>query len=157
MKNLLIILLLLSSCSPFRSMRVKTFPYTTGGKTNILPLLVPNKFSKAENVRDSSGNEAMVYTYPDGAFLYFANGDTLKEYQPINEAMNVRLPHPAGGWMYKGMDSSKRLFWREVKQGNLRFGYRNVTPDLEIKFDSSLNYASYPKLRRRSMRERLPQ
>jgi hypothetical protein len=96
-----------------------------------------------------------VYTYPDGTFLYFANGDTLKKYQPINEEMNVRLPHPAGGWMYKGMDSSKRLFWREVRQGNLRFGYRNVSADSEIRFDSSLNYASYPKIRLRSKREGL--
>jgi hypothetical protein len=96
----------------------------------------------------------LFYTYANGAILYFASADTLKEYQPINKQLNVRLPHPAGGWMYKGMDSSTHLFWREVKQGNLRFGYQNVPSDLEIKFDSSVNYASYPKVvRRRSRRE----
>jgi hypothetical protein len=154
MKCLLIfVLFFLSSCTLFQGFRTKSFSYTTGKEKRILPLLVPAKYLKEERTSDENGNEVIVYTYPDSAFLYFANADTVKEYQPINEEMHLPLPHPAGGWMYKGMDSSKRLFWREIKQGNLRFGYRNVSPDLEIKFDSSLNYASYPKLRRRSMRE----
>lgn len=154
MKCLLIFfILLLCSCSPFRSLRAKTFVYTTGDEKRILPLLVPKKYLKEEKLSDPNGNETIMYTYPDSALLYFAHADTLKEYHPINEAMHLRLPHPGGGWMYKGMDSSKRLYWREIKQGNLRFGYRNVSPELEIKFDSSLNYASYPKPRNRSIRE----
>ncbi len=146
------LVLLFAFCSPFRGLRKKEFVYTTDKVSRSLPLLVPKNYKKEEKLVDNKGNQALVYTYPNGAMLYFANADTLKEYQPINKQLNVRLPHPAGGWMYKGMDSSTRFFWREVKQGNLRFGYRNVSSDLEIKFDSSVNYASYPKVVRRRLR-----
>jgi len=151
--TLIVLLLVMAFCSPFKGLRAKSFVYSTGETSRVLPLLVPGKYLKEEKLSDAKGNQALVYTYPNGALLYFANADTLKEYQPINKEFNLRLPHPAGGWMYKGMDSSTRLFWREIRQGNLRFGYQNVSADLEIKFDSSLNYAGYPKLRRRSRRE----
>jgi hypothetical protein len=46
--------------------------------------------------------------------------------------------------VYKGQDE-KELFYREIRQGNLRFGYRQVSPDAELLFDSATNFASLQK------------
>ncbi len=60
---------------------------------------------------------------------------------------HVAKMHPGGGFFFKGRDSTG-LYWRELRQNNFRAGYRNVSSDVEEKFDSAVNYAGYKKLGR---------
>ena len=142
---MLVLLLLFSatSCGLFSPYKNRQFTYTDeSGATKTLRLKVPRGFKvKTENV-DSAGNKEQVYRYVNGAVYYAAySTDTTRTYQPIDETINQPLPHRLGGWIYKGQDSS-HLFWREIRMQPLTFGYRHVSRENEIKFDSALNYSS---------------
>ncbi|HZF65454.1 MAG TPA: hypothetical protein VEZ55_13245 [Chitinophagaceae bacterium] len=136
-------LFLLVSCNSLRGLKKQDFSYA-GNKH--LSLLVPKKFKKQEFFSDSAGNQAKIYTYSDGAVLYFAYGDSSKQYQYISRSMNIPKQHPGGGWMYKGQDSTQ-LFWREVNLPGFKFGYWNVSSGREIKFDTAVNHPVWQKKR----------
>lgn len=130
------------SCSPFTALRNKTFTFTENNQSQTLRIKVPKKYAKQQAFTDSAGNQEQYYHYSNGAQLYVIyTMDTLAQFQPIDTAENVPKPHPFGGLMYKGMDSAGR-FWREVRTDSFRFGYRFVPPEMEILFDSAVNYAA---------------
>ncbi len=140
MKKLLFLLLIgCTSCSLFDGMRKRTFKYDN---EHVLPLLVPKGYKKTEIQNDSAGNKVHVFSYSKGGSLYFAFGDTTKDYQPIDTTMNIAKFYPAEVLFYKGQ-SSNRLFWRESRYKNFRFGYRNISAEEESAFDSSVNYAGW--------------
>jgi hypothetical protein len=103
-------------------------------------VIIPKGFSKERTEVDSSGNTILTYSYGPELF-YMANmADTSTYVFPIDELINIpRLYEPTGALVYKGMDST-HLYWREVRQNKLRTGYRNVSPEKEVRFDSATNY-----------------
>lgn len=142
-KNLLVLFCLscLSSCFLFKDYRKREFVYQQAGQTTTLPIIVPKGYTKSERI-DTAGISLMTFHYPDGAYLYAAYlTDTAVNLQPINDSLHQPLLHRLGGTVYKGQDEKDR-WYREIRQGRLRFGYRNVTDVLEFEFDSATNYAS---------------
>ncbi len=147
----LLLLFSFSSCGLFSPYKNRQFTYIdASGAQQTVRIKVPRGFKfKSEEV-DSAGNKEQVYRYANGAVYYAAySRDTSRTYQPIDESTNHPLPHKLGGWIYKGQDSS-HLFWREVRMHPLTFGYRHVSRDNEVKFDSALNYTGlFPKRKMR--------
>ncbi len=136
--------ILLSSCFLFKKYKKTDFVYTKNGQTTSLPILVPKGFFKQERA-DTAGVTLNSFYYADGAILYAAYiTDTATELQPIDKALHQPLLSRLGGLIYKGRDSSE-LYYREIEQGHLRFGYRFVPRILELQFDSATNYASLQK------------
>lgn len=139
---LFILLLVTASCSLFSNLKQREFTYRSGGHDQSIRVLVPTGYHRSEKVTDSAGNQGQVYHYGSGTFFYVAHTtDSSVAYQPIAEENNVPLPHPDGGLLYKGMDSSG-LYWREVRLDSFRIGYRGVRASREIKFDAAVNASS---------------
>ena len=136
----IICIVLLMSCNPFRNF--KTRQLESDGK--ILSLSIPNRYIKEESRIDSLGNKLQVFNYGNGAYLYFATVKDSVDLQLIDKEKNIAKLHSIGGIFYKGIDA-KGLFWREVQIDNLRYGYKNVTRDSEIKFDSAINFVKIIK------------
>jgi hypothetical protein len=133
-----------SSCFLFRDFRKTKFTYSQNGQTATIPLVVPKGFLKQERV-DTAGVSLQTFYYTNGAMLYAAYvTDTATTLQPINERLHEPQYHRLGGRVYKGQDSLE-LFYREIRQGHLRFGYRHVPNDWEWQFDSATNFASLQK------------
>ncbi len=144
----LLLLVISSSCSLLNGFKRREFHYTDNNSSQKIALLIPKSFDSQKKLVDSAGNQQQVFRYENGAFLYFAFiADTTKEYQPIMEERHIARMHPAGGFYYKGRDSNG-LYWRELRQNNFRAGYKNVSPEIEEKFDSAVNYAGYRRVRR---------
>lgn len=136
--------ILLASCFLFRDYRQTAFIYNQNGRPTSIFLVVPKGYVKKERL-DTSGITMQTYSYPDGAMLYAAYlSDTTFEIQPFNKAIHQPLIHRLGGLVYKGQDSAL-TFFREIRQGNMRFGYRGVSSLNEGLFDSSTNHASLQK------------
>ncbi len=121
-------------------MRKSSFAYAD---REVLPLVVPKGFNKVELKTDSAGNRTRLFSYGDGAALYFYYGDTISKNLPVDTSLNIAKYYPGDVQFYKGQDSSNGLFWRESQYKNFRFGYRNITGERETLFDSSLNYAGW--------------
>jgi len=138
------ILVVFASCFLFKDYRKSQFSYTNKGQAAIIPLVVPKGFTKQERV-DTAGISMQTYHYPGGAILYAAFlADTSFEMQQFPIALHQPQIHRLGGLVYKGQDA-KELFYREIRQGNLRFGYRQVPGAWELQFDSATNFASLQK------------
>lgn len=138
-----LILIVFASCSLFDGMKKNSFAYDDG---QVLPLFVPKGFKKAELKTDKSGNKTRLFSYSDGSALYFYYGDTSQ--YVLDTSMHISKFYPDNVQFFKGQDSSNRLFWRESRFKNFRFGYRNVSIAREPYFDSSVNYASYQAIRK---------
>lgn len=146
MRNLccLILVVSLSSCFLFKDYRKKEFSYTNNGRTQSLPILVPKGFVK-EEMSDTAGIKLYTYQYPGGAVLYAAHlTDTTYELQAFNKDVHRPLSLAQGGRVYKGQ-TANGLFYREIRQGTWRFGYKDVPRVNESYFDSATNYASWQK------------
>ena len=144
----IILVVFFSSCSLFDGLRKRSFVYKEDGTDHHLSVLVPKGYKKVNVTIDSAGNKIKRYTYSDGAFLYFFHGDSTKEIQAIDTAMNIAKFYPGNTKYYKGQDSSNGLFWRESGYKNLRFGYKNINHDVEARFDSAVNYASWQQIKK---------
>jgi hypothetical protein len=132
---------LLASCFLFRDYKHTEFRYTKDGQDVSMPLIVPRGYVKQERV-DTAGISMQAFYYPDGAIMYAAYlADTSFEFQPLNKRVHQPLVHRLGGLVYKGQ-SDDLLFFREIRQGNMRFGYRDVPSVNEGFFDSATNHAS---------------
>lgn len=143
-KTVWVLPILLASCFLFRDYKKASFAYSINGQPATMPLVVPKGYVK-ENRLDTAGITMQTFHYPGGAVLYAAYlADTTSEIFPFNKAVHQPLLHRLGGLVYKGQDSSL-LFFREIRQGNMRFGYRGVASDSEGLFDSSTNHASLQK------------
>jgi hypothetical protein len=143
--SLLLVLVVLTSCSLFNAMRKNSFAYADH---EVLPLLVPKDYKNVELKADNAGNKTCVFSYEDGGALYFYYGDTTKNNLFIDTSMNIPKYYPENVQFYKGLDSSNGLFWRESQYKNFRFGYRNITTEREALFDSSVNYAAWQAFRK---------
>jgi hypothetical protein len=144
----LLFLIIASSCSLFNGFRKREFYYTDNNSPRKIELILPKGFKGVKEIVDSAGNQQQVFSYENGAFLYFAFlTDTTKEYQPIIKERHMTKMHPGGGCFFKGRDSTG-LYWKELQQGNFRAGYKNVSSEIEEKFDSAVNYAGYKRVRR---------
>jgi hypothetical protein len=142
-RNLVLSLALLccASCGLFSDLRKRTFTFSQDAGAQRLRIVVPKKYAKQESFTDSAGNQQHLFRYGNGALLYMIRtADTLTQFQPVDTANNIPKPYYNGGLMYKGLDSSG-LFWRELRTDSFRFGYRFVPHDVEILFDSAVNYA----------------
>src|SRR5215208_5691736 len=106
-KVLFLLLIACTSCSLFDGMKKRSFEYDNAKS---LPLLVPKGYKKAEVQTDNDGNKMHLFSYVNDAFLYFAFGDTTKEYQPIDSSMNIAKFYPRDVLFYKGQDYSNKLF-----------------------------------------------
>jgi hypothetical protein len=138
------LLLVFSSCFLFKEYKRSEFTFSQNGTTTSLPLVVPRGFVKTENV-DTAGVLLKTFYYENGALLYAAYvADTATRLQPIDERLHEPQYHRLGGRVYKGQDGQE-LFYREIRQGNLRFGYRLVPGAWEYLFDSATNHASLQK------------
>ncbi len=143
MRNFLLLLLLIgfSSCFLFKDYKRKPFAYTQAGQSQTLSLLVPKGYTK-ETVSDTAGIQLHSFQYADGSLLYAAYlADTTFELQSFDKAMHQPKPFGKSGVMYKGQNN-KGEFYREIRQGALRFGYWGVGLDNETLFDSATNYAA---------------
>ena len=144
MQRILLIFFLVvvgASCFSSKDYRKKEFAYNANGQSKVLPIIVPKGYAKKER-KDTAGISLYVFYYPQGYYLYAAHLiDTSYELQSINKTAHQPLLHRLGGQVYKGQDRNE-LFYREIRQGNLRFGYRNVPGYLEFEFDSATNFAS---------------
>lgn len=129
------------ACFLSKEYKQSTFTYTRNGQAVVVPLLVPKGFTNEERI-DTAGVIVHEFRYGDGAILYTAYlTDSTTELQPINKARHQPVRGPQDGLVYKGMDSNERFF-REIRRGPFRFGYRNVSREEELKFDSATNYAA---------------
>jgi hypothetical protein len=136
----------LGSCFLFREYRETQFSYSGNGQASVIPLVVPKGFSRQERT-DTAGIALQTFHYPNGAILYTAYlADTTYELQPFDSRLHQPQIHRLGGLVYKGQDD-KELFYREIRQGHLRFGYRKVPSGVELLFDSATNFASLQKSR----------
>lgn len=137
--SFLFLVIAVPACFLSKEYKQTSFTYTRNGQPVTLPLLVPKGYTKDEQL-DTAGVTMHVFHYGNGAILYAAYvADSTVELQPINHSLNMPLRGPQGGWVYKGMDEHE-LFHRVIQQGPLRFGYRNVPGDVEVKFDSATNF-----------------
>ena len=147
MQNLwlfILIVVLLPSCFLFKDYKKRPFVYIENGQSASTGILVPKGFLKQESA-DTAGVIIHTYYYTGGAILYTAYlTDTTIELQPIDKTIHQPLYHRLGGLVYKGRDENS-LYYREIQQGHLRFGYRFVPEVLEFQFDSATNYASLQK------------
>jgi hypothetical protein len=138
------LLVILTSCFLYKDYREKEFVYTANAQNVSLPIIVPKGYVKQERT-DTAGINLYTFSYPGGAILYAAElTDTTMEVQPIDKILHQPQIHRLGGIVYKGIDSAG-LYYREIRQGNLRFGYRFVPEVLELQFDSATNFASLQK------------
>ncbi|MCW3073518.1 MAG: hypothetical protein JWP69_587 [Flaviaesturariibacter sp.] len=138
--SLLILLLFLISCNPYKALRRDRFAYTEGGIIKSLDLRVPKGYDKKVET-DAWGNQVQTYTYGNGASLYFLHLANDSSYRSIDTAFHIGQPQLYGGLFYKELDSSHRRFWREVFVKNFRFGYKKVVPETqEALLDSALNF-----------------
>ena len=134
----------LCSCFLFKDYKKKQFLYSNNGQAALLPIIVPKGYLKQETA-DTAGVTLNTYYYTGGAILYTAYlTDTTAELQPINRINHQPQIHRLGGLVYKGQDEAD-LYYREIRQGRFRFGYRFVPTLLELQFDSATNYASLQK------------
>jgi hypothetical protein len=141
---LLFLVIFASSCFLRREYKASNFTYTNKGQPATIPLVVPNGYAKVEK-KDTAGITLQTYYYPNGALLYAAHlADTAYEVQPFDKTLHQPQIHRLGGLVYKGQDE-KELFYRDIRQGSLRFGYRLVPRSMEGLFDSSTNFASLQK------------
>jgi hypothetical protein len=131
----------LSSCFLSKPYRKETFSFEQNGKAYSYPVVVPRGYSKKVLSVDEKGNNLLTYSYRNGAVFYLAHlTDTSADLQPVNEAENIaRQSHHTGALIYKGMDENY-LYWREVRQKDLRMGYRYVNDKEENRFDSATNF-----------------
>jgi hypothetical protein len=136
------LLFVLSACFLRRNAyKTAQFTYTRNGQTLSQPMVVPKGFSREERT-DTAGVTLHTFYYPYGAMLYAAFlRDTLMELQAFDKRMHQPRIHIRGGQVYKGQDENE-LYYREIRQGNLRFGYRLVPGSVELLFDSATNFAS---------------
>ena len=146
MKNYAIILFLfslLNSCFLFSKYKRTDFTYDVGAQAFAIPIVVPKGYNRERTEVDSSGNTILSYTYGNNAVFYVAHmEDTSVQIQPISEEDNIpRAASTTGALIYKGIDTN-HLLWREIRQNDLRVGYRFVPRELESRFDSATNYAA---------------
>ena len=141
---LVFLVIMCNSCFLFKDYRKKEFAYNVNGQNTVMPIIVPKGYSKADR-KDTAGISLYTFYYPGGSFFYAAHlVDTTYELQSINKVIHQPLIHRLGGQVYKGQDKNE-LFYREIRQGNMRFGYRYVPLYLEHLFDSATNFASLQK------------
>lgn len=139
-----IFIFLFSSCFLFKDYRRSQFTYNNNGQAATIPLVVPKGFTRVEK-QDTAGITLQTFYYPGGATLYAAYlKDTTFEIQPFPMGLHQPQYHRLGGLVYKGQNENER-YYREIRQGNLRFGYRLVHRDNEWLFDSATNFASLQK------------
>lgn len=125
----------------FRDYKRRDFVYTESGQQQTVSIIAPRGYVK-EEVRDTAGIRLHTFRYPDGSLLYAAFlADTTYELQAINKATHQPKSVGAGSLVYKGQDEDER-YYREVRQGRLRFGYSGVPSVNEVYFDSATNYAA---------------
>ena len=145
MRNAVLVFIVVSYCSScflFPRFRKDTFAYNAGGQAAAIGVVVPKGFNRDETKTDSSGAVIKSYYYGDGTVLYFAQmQDTVTMLHPIDTAQHIPEMHLLGGVMYKGIEKDY-TFWREVRRGYFRAGYRNVKVPVEPRFDSAVNYAT---------------
>ena len=129
---------ILFSCSPYKFTTSKI-----SSSNGDLKVKVPRGFVKKETNIDSAGNKEQLFLYRGGATLYVTEAMDSMVYNNayIDPEMNIPRDHFTGGKVYKGMLPGP-LYWREIRMNGLRVGYRNVSTDNEISFDSSTNYIS---------------
>jgi len=133
--------LVLSACFLAKEYKQKKFTYTENGQSVALPLVVPRGYVKEEK-KDTAGITLQTFYYPGGAMLYTAYlRDTNFVLQLFNDSLHQPQIHGLGGLIYKGQNEDE-LYYREIRQGNLRFGYRLVPEAFELLFDSATNFAS---------------
>ena len=126
-----------ASCSLFDGMKRSSFTYDDG---QVLPLVIPKGFKNSELKTDSAGNKTRLFSYADGAALYFYYGDS--SHYSLDTSMHISKFYPDQVKFFKGQDSSNGLFWRESQYKNFRFGYKNISTGREAMFDSSVNHAA---------------
>lgn len=137
-------LVILSSCFLRKEYKQSSFSYTANGQAATIPLVVPRGYAKKEK-KDTAGITLETFYYPNGAILYAAYlTDTSYQIQPFDKTLHQPQIHRLGGLVYKGQDE-KELYYREIQQGALRFGYRLVPEAYEVQFDSATNFASLQK------------
>ncbi|ANE50966.1 hypothetical protein [Flavisolibacter tropicus] len=137
----IIILAVLPSCFLFKDYKRREFTYTrTGDSTSTtVATIVPKGYKRVKEIADSSGHQGLAYYYKDGAELYILYTPLVDNYQPIDTLRHIPKPQLQGGVFYKGIDSTRR-WWREAQPPSFRFGYRNVSSEKEVFFDSAVNY-----------------
>lgn len=143
MKNIILFLLLChcASCFSFPKLGKHSFDYNVAGRAAYIAVMLPKGFKTGETITDSSGAQVKRYTYGDGAELYFARmRDTFTMIRSIDTSRHIPGITLRGATMYKGIEKDY-TFWREVRKGFFRVGYRNVTVPVEPRFDSAVNNA----------------
>lgn len=145
---ILFLCIVLSSCFLFSKYRRTDFTYNEGPQSYTIPVVVPKGFVKERTEVDSSGNTILSYVYKNNALFYIAHlEDSTTQVQPIAEDKNQpRINEITGALVYKGLDST-HLYWREVRRNDLRFGYRFVPKEWEMRFDSATNYGIVQRLK----------
>ena len=139
----------LVSCSLLSKYRKTAFTYTSGGKSFSIPILVPKGYTRERTEVDSSGNTRLEYFYGGKTYFYVAHlEDTTALLLPIAEDANIPHVSRTGALIYKGQDA-EQLFWREIRKGDLRVGYRYVPVSREARFDSATNFAAFRPLGRK--------
>ena len=130
--------IILFSCSPYKFTNTRI--QSPDGEVRVK---VPRGFVKKETNIDSAGNKEQLFLYRGGATLYVTERMDSMVFNNayIDPEMNIPRDHFTGGKVYKGMLPGP-LFWREIRMNGLRVGYRNVSSDSEIVFDSATNYVS---------------
>lgn len=137
----LVFLFILPACFLRKDFRASQFTFDANGQSQTVPLIVPRGFTKQERT-DTAGIALQTFYYPGGPVFYVAHlKDTSFQLQTIDERLHQPRVHFLGGRVFKGMDKDE-LFYREIQQGNLRFGYRLVPKAVELHFDSATNFAA---------------
>jgi hypothetical protein len=149
----LLLLLGMESCFLFRDYKRREFSFMRTGDSmaTTVAIIVPKGFKSEEKIADSLGRQGVAYHYLDGAELYIVFDPLGDNFQVFDTVGHIPQPYLQGGVFYKGIDSTKR-WWREAQPPFFRIGYRNVTSESEVLFDSAVNYVKpgMPQHRRKT-------
>ena len=102
-----------------------------------LTVFVPGGYTdEYVNVDKEKGME-QYYTYNGGAIFYIANNVSWHSMNEYARKAQAQKQDGSDRQISKGIDASGFL-WKEVQIDSLRFGYFNVPPHLQHKFDQAL-------------------
>jgi hypothetical protein len=135
MRYLVIVLIFLFACSPYRGMQKRSIS-VDGSNYSIL---IPKHYKRSEQKKDELGNMVQFYYYDDGAYLFFAKRAAGTMF-PVDTSLNIGKEQLPGGLYYKMVNDKNKLS-RDVLVKEFWYGYRNAEAGKqEALFDSAMNY-----------------
>lgn len=139
MKIALIILGCFTSCEVMKEANKINFIYYNGTQKQRIIMNIP-KGSKIIKITAGGEGEEHRYWYKDSSVIYLSSltgSGTLNELLLNRQQDNYNKRFMSDTASFAGIDE-KGNYWKEVKNGSLRYGYLNVPTDKKAIFDDAI-------------------